>query len=165
MARFLSPEWIDHLDASVRDGAGFDNPPDDLSMVVEQHVTHPDGTVTQFQVVFAEGRVRVRPGAEAAADVRFLQDLTTAVAIARGTESAQRAFMTGHLRVGGDLRLLSDNGEVLARLTDAFADIRRDTTYDGADTTSLDAVPVEGYPAAETRSDQIPAGDAPPPSA
>ena len=163
MARFLSPEWIDHLDASVRDGAGFDRPPDGLSMVVEQHVTHPDGHVTQFQVVFADGTVRVRPGAEATADVRFLQDLATAVAIAQGTESAQRAFMTGHLRVGGDLRVLSDNGEVLARLNDAFAEIRRDTTYVDADTTSPGVVPVEGYPVDEAGADPPPPGVASPP--
>ena len=151
MARFLSPEWIDHLDASVRGGAGFDDPPNDLSLVVEQQVTHPDGSVTQFQVVFDAGTVRVRPGVEAEADVRFIQDLATAEAIAQGTESAQRAFMTGHLRVGGDLRVLSDNGEVLARLNDAFSTVRQDTTFSGqrADQRSNGDEPAVDSPTAE----------------
>ncbi|MEO6988727.1 MAG: SCP2 sterol-binding domain-containing protein [Aquihabitans sp.] len=142
MARFLSPEWIDHLDASVREGAGS---PDDLSLVVEQQITHPDGEVTQFQVVFADGTVRVRPGTEADADVRFIQDLATAEAIARGEESAQRAFMTGHMRVGGNLQVLSQNGAALSRLTDAFAAVRQGTTFDEADSgTSADDASADG---------------------
>lgn len=146
MVRFLSPEWIDLLNVSVQGGDGIDRPNPDLSLIVEQQITHPDGTITQFQVVFAAGTVRVRLGAEAPADVRFIQDLATAVGIAQGTTSAQRAFMTGHLQVGGDLRVLSDNGNVLDQLSDAFASVRQATTYHDLAGTP----PAAGPPVVET---------------
>ncbi len=60
--------------------------------------------------------------------VRFTQDHETALAIASGHGSAQRAFMTGRLQVGGDLRVLLDHSEVLAQLDDVFAAVRARTT-------------------------------------
>ena len=52
---------------------------------------------------------------------------TAASAIAAGSSSAQRAFMTGRLRVGGDLRVLLAHGEALAQLDDVFAGVRART--------------------------------------
>jgi len=48
--------------------------------------------------------------------VRFTQVHRVAVAIARGDASAQRAFMTGDLRVGGDLGALLDAMPAAQRL-------------------------------------------------
>ena len=52
---------------------------------------------------------------------------STAASIAMGQGSAQRAFMTGRLRVGGDLRVLLEHSDVLAQLEDVFAAVRART--------------------------------------
>ncbi|HEX2578056.1 MAG TPA: SCP2 sterol-binding domain-containing protein [Aquihabitans sp.] len=129
MLAFLSPAWVAALhDAASRDqrlaaAAG------DVSLVVEQHVTGgPAGNVT-YHVVLDHGRVAVAHGPAPAPgpDLRLVQDHATAVGIADGTGSAQRAFMAGRLRVGGDLRALLRHQEVLAGLHDVFAEVRATT--------------------------------------
>ena len=50
-------------------------------------------------------------------------------AIASGTASAQRAFMTGQLRVGGDLRALVEAQDAMAAIGDVFASVRQRTDF------------------------------------
>jgi putative sterol carrier protein len=127
MLRFLSDEWIQALhDAAASDDDLADRTAD-VSLTIEQEVTGgPDGDVT-FHLVLDHGSVSVGPGPAPAATVRFHQDYATAASIAMGHGSAQRAFMTGRLRVGGDLRVLLDHNEVLAQIGDVFAAVRQRT--------------------------------------
>jgi hypothetical protein len=64
-------------------------------------------------------------------DVTFNTDYATAVALARGTENAQRALGAGRLRLGGDLVLLAARADALAALDDVCAPLREQTTYPG----------------------------------
>jgi nanoRNase/pAp phosphatase (c-di-AMP/oligoRNAs hydrolase) len=130
MVPFLSPAWIDALAAAARDDAALAEATVGLSLVVEHHVTDtPSGTVS-YHVRFADGTTTVAAGAADDATVRFTQDLATAVAIATGAESAQRAFMAGRLQVGGSMRALLDHGAALAALSDTFAAVRAETSFD-----------------------------------
>ena len=56
--------------------------------------------------------------------------LLSASEIASGALPAQRAFVEGRLRVGGDLSLLIAHQRAFAAVTDALAPIRADTTYE-----------------------------------
>lgn len=128
MLTFLSDEWIAALNQAVADDEELARLTAEVSLVIEQEVTGgPLGDVV-YHVAFDRGRVSVRPGAAAHPTVRFSQDHDTAAAIATGQGSAQRAFMTGRLRVGGDLRVLLAHGEVLSQLDDVFAGVRARTT-------------------------------------
>jgi len=138
MLAFLSPAWIDALDAAATSDPALAAATDQLTLVVEQEVLDgPDGDVT-FHVAFDHGVVRVAAGpahtdddagesGQAPPTVRFSQGYATARAIALGTESAQRAFMSGSLQVGGDLRVLLDHQATLAALDDVFAGVRART--------------------------------------
>jgi len=148
MLAFLSPAWIDALDAAASTDTALSAATEQLTLVVEQEVLDgPDGDVT-FHVAFDQGVVRVGSGpAEAPGEadagpappmVRFSQGYATARAIALGTESAQRAFMSGSLQVGGDLRVLLDHQATLAALDDVFAEVRART--DLGPSTGSDAV-------------------------
>ena len=139
MLAFLSPAWIEALDAAASADASLAAATGTLALVVEQEVLGgPDGDVT-FHVAFDHGSVRVGLGPAARSTggddhppmVRFSQGYETARAIARGTESAQRAFMTGSLQVGGDLRVLLDHQATLAALDDVFAGVRARTELGG----------------------------------
>ncbi|MGI8756393.1 MAG: SCP2 sterol-binding domain-containing protein [Acidimicrobiales bacterium] len=130
---FLSDGWIEAMDRAAGADPGLRRATSDLAMVVEQEVTGVeglagvDGESATFHVCFDHGTVSVRSGPASDATVRFSQDLATAVEIVQGTGSGQRAFMSGRLRVGGDLTALLANALVLAELDDVFAGVRAET--------------------------------------
>lgn len=127
MLTFLSNEWIDALHQAASSDPRIAELTKDLSLVIEQQVTGTPSGDVRYHVVLDHGSVAVRPGPAPAATVSFSQDLETATAISSGTGSAQRAFMTGRLRVGGDLRVLLAHTEILAQLDDVFAPVRART--------------------------------------
>lgn len=122
---FLSPDWVDALDRAARDSTELAEATADAELVIEQRV-EPD--VATYHITIDHGRVRVQAGPAAAPSLRFTEDVDTARAIAAGTESAQRAFMTGRLKVGGDIAQLLRHQSVLPALGDVFASVRAETT-------------------------------------
>jgi len=132
MLAFLSPAWLAALDDAVRNDRALASATAGVDLVIEQHVSpaaggdDTTGDVT-YHVVFSAGRVAVVPGPADTPTIRFTQERATAMGIAAGTDSAQRAFMTGRLRVGGDLRVLLEHQEVMSALHDVFADVRSRT--------------------------------------
>jgi predicted lipid carrier protein YhbT len=133
---FLSPEWLDAMIAAATTAhlrAG------DIDLAIEQVVTgRPAGEVA-WTVRVHDGRVEVESGRTPAPSISFTVDADTAQAIHSGRQSAQAAFMTGRLRLGGDVALLLDHQGTLSELEDVFADVRASTTY--ADATTTDTPP------------------------
>lgn len=129
MAPFLSPAWIDAMDEAARSSDRLAALASGLDLVVEHRVTGagPDGGEIVFHLALGEGGPRVVAGAAASPSITFSQDLDTARAIASGAGSAQLAFMSGALRVGGDLRVLLDHQEALAAIGDVFSEVRAAT--------------------------------------
>lgn len=120
MARYLSAEWFAVAATPV---------PGRADLVLEQVVTDtPDGTVVyRVEVVGEAARIVWPVPADARpADVRITSAWPTAVAVARGELSTQRALMQGKLRVSG-----RPHGPTApAAGVDAVpADVRSATTY------------------------------------
>jgi putative sterol carrier protein len=125
MVRYLTPEWIDAMASAAGDLEG----PVAARLTVQQRVTGgPDGDVS-YHVVVDHGKVAVRSGEAVAPDVTFEQDHETAVAVARGDLAAQAAFMSGRLRVQGDVQRLIDEKDALTGLDRALRDVRASTEY------------------------------------
>jgi putative sterol carrier protein len=122
VVRFLSPEWVHALDdaatAAGIDGVGLDG------LVVAYDV---EGF--GYRLVFGPEGVRVVEGAPPDATVTIRSDRETATAIARGELSAQRAFMAGRLRIGGDATALVRAQAAVATLPDLFAAVRPETEW------------------------------------
>ena len=128
--RYLSPEWLD----AARDAVAADDTLAaalaGVTLTVEQTVDGtPDGTV-RWHVAVDDGKVALTPGPAVRPDIRFTTTWDTAVAIARGERAAQRAFVEGGLRVGGDLTVLITHQRAVAAVDDTLAALRADTTYD-----------------------------------
>ncbi|MCB1038882.1 MAG: SCP2 sterol-binding domain-containing protein [Acidimicrobiales bacterium] len=132
MVRFLSDEWIAALDAAATSDEALGALSAGLHLVVEQEVTGSPWGDVRFHVVVDHGQVHVRPGPAPDPLIRFSQDYATAAAIATGTGSAQRAFMAGRLRVGGDLRVLLDHVGTFEQLQDVFAAVRSEVVVEEA---------------------------------
>jgi putative sterol carrier protein len=127
--RFLSEAWVEALDEAAREDPGLEEATKDLSLTIRQEVTGgPDGDA-RWHVIIDDGSTSVGVGPAADPTIWFSQDYGTAIDIATGAVSAQRAFMTGRLRIGGDLRVLFSHGVTLAQLEDVFAAVRADTTF------------------------------------
>src|SRR5690349_15897580 len=134
----LSPEWIEALDHAVRGHEGLRRASADRRVVLSYTVSPepvrpgPAGapptagapTTTggpgdvAYTLVLDHGDNRVQAGAAEDADVTFRTDRATAAAIASHAESAQTAFMAGRLRLGGDVRALMANQDLLVEVDD-----------------------------------------------
>ena len=122
MPSFLSPEWLEQLTALAGgDDVGV------APTVVQQVVTGgPEGDVA-FVLEVDRGRVRVRPGTDPRATVTLVESWETAVRLHRGQVTAREAFMSGLIRVRGDVRTVVDAAAGLASLAPALASLRDDT--------------------------------------
>lgn len=121
------------MDAASRAVASDDRLPAALAgvtLAIEQVVEGgPQGTM-RWNVVVDDGKVSLAPGPADRADLRFTTSYDTAAQIASGALAAQRAFVEGRLRVGGDLSLLITHQRAVAAIDDVLAPVRADTTYE-----------------------------------
>ena len=87
------------------------------------------GGLSCYVVSVDDGLVSVRAGREPDAEVVVTEDAATAAAVARGELSAHTAFMTGRIRVAGDIPALLACYEALGGADDAFGGVRAVTTW------------------------------------
>jgi putative sterol carrier protein len=127
--RYLSPEWLDAAQHALDASDALAQAGGKVQLTVQQVVTGgPDGDVT-FHVAVDAGKVTLASGEAADPTVTFIQNWDTASAVGRGELSAQGAFMTGLIRVRGDLPKLVEYGDVFGGVDDVLAGLRADTTY------------------------------------
>jgi putative sterol carrier protein len=127
--RYLTPEWLDAAQRAVEADETLARATTDVRISVQQVVTGgPDGDAA-YHVLIDDGTVRVVKGEAGDATVTFVQDWQTASAIGRGELSAQGAFMSGRIRVRGDLPKLVECADVFSEVDDVFAGLRAQTTY------------------------------------
>jgi putative sterol carrier protein len=129
VARYLSPEWFDEVNraAAANDRLRTDTAGVDLT--IQQVVTDaPEGAIS-YTVKVRDGHVEVVPGEDASADVTITEDWSTATAVAGGELSAPAAFMTGRIRVTGNVAVLLDVQGSLVGLDQVFADLRARTSF------------------------------------
>jgi SCP-2 sterol transfer family len=132
--RYLSPEWMAAAGRAFADDADLRAATSELRLTIEQVVTGcpgvRDGGTVRWHITIDHGRVALVDRPAIAADLRFSADHATAVQIASGELAAQRAFVEGRLRVGGDLSLLTRHQRVFATIDDTLAKVRTDTSFD-----------------------------------
>ena len=114
----------------------------------------PDGDAA-YHVTIDNGTVRIASGEANDATVTFTQDGATATAVSRGELSAQGAFMTGLIRIRGDLPKLIEHADVFV-LEDHAVVLRRPANfswYTGGADAKVDHVAPEGVADLVVRGD------------
>src|SRR3954451_1308422 len=96
MAEYLSPEWIDELARAVAESDEVRQASAGVHLAVDVVVGGGGYCMT-----ITDGTVEIAPGRCERADLQLLQDPHTAVGIARGQLTAQRAFVDGAVRLVG----------------------------------------------------------------
>lgn len=126
MPRYLSPEWFA---AATTPDSGIP-----VAVILEQVVRDTPGGEVTYRVEVGDRAARiVWPVPEGAPppDLRITTGWETAVAVARGELSTQRALMQGRLRVSGSPARLGDATEALSGIDPLPAGVRAATTFDG----------------------------------
>ena len=131
MLRYLSDEWLTVAAELLEQLTLSIAPVEDFAVVtrVTEVPSAPDGLV-EYTYVLTADQVRLELGSrEDLSSVRFTQRFRIAESVARGTLSAQSAFMSGDIQLGGDVSALIANSGLVAEIGDALVDLRSQTRF------------------------------------
>ena len=123
MATFLSDEHFSAAQDALASDAGFQNAIANVDLGVQFEVSGaPDGDVT-YHLDIGDGAAATAKGPLDDADVTVSSDYGTSAAISKGELNVQMAFMTGKIKVGGNMakimmhqNVLNDYARVLSGL-------------------------------------------------
>ena len=123
--KFLSEEWAAAVKAALNEDAEFKQASLGKKASIQQVISGPDGQ-TDYWIRIADGSIDMGLGDAADPDATVTQSYETAAALAKSEISAVTAYMTGKIKIGGNLGLLLGLQSVLGRLPAAMATIETD---------------------------------------
>jgi putative sterol carrier protein len=123
LSRFLSEEWANDVTAALNSHEGFKNAIGAADLGI-QFTTEdgPDGDVSYY-LKASGGTTNLAIGTIDDADVTVTQSYDTATAISKGELNTQTAFMTGKLKVAGNLAKLMMHQSAIQQWGAAVADL------------------------------------------
>lgn len=126
MSKFLSEEWAAEATAALNAHAGFQNAIGAADLGIQFNTTDtPDGEVNYY-LSTSGGNTILAIGELENADVTVKQSYDTAAAIAKGELNTQTAFMTGKLKVSGNLAKLMMHQSAVQQWSAAVSDMHVD---------------------------------------
>ncbi len=124
MATFLSEDYMaeatDVLAASTEFGQAISGVELALQFIVSDHPEHGE---VPWYLDIAEGGAAMALGSLDDADVIVTNTYETAVGISKGELNTQMAFMTGKLKVAGNMAKLMMNQNVINEFAQALSDL------------------------------------------
>ena len=120
--KFLSAEWAEALKNALNADGEFHEAAAGQHATIQQIITAEDGD-THYWIKLDGGAIDMGLGDVEAADATITQSYDTAVKLAKNETSAVSAFMTGKIKVGGNMGMLLGLQGAFAKLPDAMAKI------------------------------------------
>lgn len=106
MSKFLTEEWAQDVTTALNNHEGFKNAIGGADLAIQFETEDaPDGDVSYY-LKASGGTTNLAIGTLDDPDVTVKQSYDTAVAISKGELNTQTAFMTGKLKVSGNLAKL-----------------------------------------------------------
>lgn len=123
MSKFLSEEWAAEVTAALDDHEGWKNAIGTADLGIQfQTEDSPEGEVNYY-LSAKGGKAAMSLGELEAPDVTVKQSYDTASAISQGQMNTQTAFMTGKLKVSGNLAKLMQHQAAIAQWSSAIGGI------------------------------------------
>jgi len=123
VSKFLSEEWAAEVNAALNSHQGFKNAIGNADLTIQFNTTDtPDGEV-DYYLQAGGGDARMAIGALEGADVTVKQTYDTATAISTGELNTQTAFMTGKLKVSGNLAKLMMHQNAIQQWSSAVSEL------------------------------------------
>ncbi len=113
--QFLSEEWANELKQRLNESEAFRKGVGGTSAKIQQVIATPEGE-RRYWMRTEDGRIDMGPGDVQQPDATISQDYDTAVGLARGEVNAVSAYMTGKIRISGNLMMLMGLQGALAEL-------------------------------------------------
>lgn len=123
---FLSTEWADALKTALNANEAFRQAIVGQHATIQQVITKDEGD-TQYWIKLADDAIDMGLGGVENADATITQSYESAVKLATGELSAVTGFMTGKIKIGGNMGLLLGLQGAFSQLPAAMASI--DITY------------------------------------
>jgi putative sterol carrier protein len=120
--KFLSSEWAEAVKTALNGDDAFRNAAAGKKAVIQQVITTSDGP-TQYWIKIDDGTIDMGIGDAVGPDSTITESYETAVALAKDELSAVTAFMTGKVKIGGNMGLLLGLQGALVRLPAAMGSI------------------------------------------
>jgi putative sterol carrier protein len=120
--KFLSPEWADALKAELNGSDEFRKAASGHSARIQQVITTADGD-THYWITIVDGTIDLGVGDVEGEDATITQSYEAAAALARGELSPVTAFMTGRLKIAGNMGMILGLQGALSQLPAAMAKI------------------------------------------
>jgi putative sterol carrier protein len=124
LAQFLTHDWLSALTEAVNAHDGFKNAIADIELTLQFEVTDaPEGSEDRYYVAISDGTAEAAAGDAEEPDASIANDYETATAISKGDLNTQMAFMTGKLKVTGNMAKLMMNQTVLTQFAEAASSL------------------------------------------
>jgi putative sterol carrier protein len=123
---FLTPEWADALTHQLNASEDFRTAAAGHTATIQQVIAGPADD-THYWIRIDDGQISMGLGDAEAPDATITQSYDTAVALAKSELSPVTAFMTGQIKVVGNMGMLLGLQGVLMQLPGAMQAI--DTDY------------------------------------
>ena len=118
--KFLSAEWATAVQDALNSHQGFRGAIASTDLGLQFNISGaPDGDIAYFMKA-ADGSAELALGELDAADVTIGQTYETATSIFKGDLNTQTAFMTGKLKVAGNLAKLMMNQNAITQMSAAI---------------------------------------------
>ena len=120
--KFLSDEWAQALKAELNASESFKEAAAGKTATIQQVIGGGEGQI-DYWISIVDGAIDMGIGDAATADATITETYETAVALAKSELSPVTAFMTGKVKIAGNMGMLLGLQSVLALLPGAMAAI------------------------------------------
>jgi putative sterol carrier protein len=120
--KFLSDEWAKALKAELNQSADFQQAAAGHTATIQQVITGAEGT-TNYWITIGDGKIDLGVGDIEGEDATITQSYESAASLAKGELSPVTAFMTGKLKIAGNMGMILGLQGALAQLPAAMAKI------------------------------------------
>lgn len=119
--KFLSEDWIDAVNEALTSDDEYKTSTATTEITLQFEVSGgPDGDV-QYSVAMGKGATSFSLGAMEDADATIRNDYETASAVSKGDLNTQAAFISGKLKVEGNLAKIMMNQSALTSLANSLS--------------------------------------------